>query len=718
MSTLNQSFINPADYGTWDPTGTLDCAPTLQLAINDACARRLQLQIPPGIYLLEETVHCTPARNQSQTLDMIGAGVMPGSANTFNNTGKQPFTTFICNFSNGPVFEQTGGIGCHYANFTVCGLNAISQYMFPTDIAANYVLTGVRDSPYSPHCGFSIDGLNTAVPSDGGWPNLTALYSASWSASSNALFENVSICNFVVGVALTLSGNGNLTDSMKFNRCNVTICKVCIATCQSQSKICTVAGGNWGSCNTVYDGVNYGTATPGQGIGWAPVFQDNTSFGFAYRLFNHNNQTGPLILTNCYAESIRSLGNCGYGGSTSRGFMTIQNMPITFYQGGAQGTPGSNPLPPIILESYASCNIKNVSFGINSGGVASSWNLVMDQSGSMTAPMVLEGCTFKSPSTAQLAPFIGMSATGSTARLRECYMSGTYPALPMSDDSTQSVAAFTWNGRATMDINSLVYGEGQGQIFYESPNTAGSITVAASSITVTTQALTFTGALASGALSATLTSNWTGITGQYPVTFSNGNVRTCTLQNGATTCTWGPAGQSSYGLTSAATTSATAGNVTLTFTSSAVTFIVGDVLLWQMLAQGGSQTKRTVPAWIVSNVAGTAITATPLYDASQYDIAANNPTTTVTILQNQWAPSGAQLTATTSSGSAALTSVTISSVKPLVGDWVSGTGIPANTRFTVVGTNTATLSNNATANGTAVPLYFGRFQTPTVTATW
>lgn len=64
-------------------------------------------------------------------------------------------------------------------------------------------------------------------------------------------------------------------------------------------------------------------------------------------------------------------------------------------------------------------------------------------------------------------------------------------------------------------------------------------------------AITFTGTLALGATSGTLTGNWTEITGPWAVTFSNGDVRNVTFTNGATTATW------TSGLSAAATASAT-----------------------------------------------------------------------------------------------------------------------------------------------------------------
>jgi hypothetical protein len=66
-------------------------------------------------------------------------------------------------------------------------------------------------------------------------------------------------------------------------------------------------------------------------------------------------------------------------------------------------------------------------------------------------------------------------------------------------------------------------------------------------------ALTFTGSLSAGATSATLTPAWAGTNGDWVITFSNGDQRKATLTNGSTAASW------LNGLTTTATTSATAG---------------------------------------------------------------------------------------------------------------------------------------------------------------
>lgn len=67
--------------------------------------------------------------------------------------------------------------------------------------------------------------------------------------------------------------------------------------------------------------------------------------------------------------------------------------------------------------------------------------------------------------------------------------------------------------------------------------------------------ITVTGALSSGATSATLSVNWPYLSGRYKVTFSNGNVRYPVFVSGAKTMTWTGAGGGA--LTSSATSSVT-----------------------------------------------------------------------------------------------------------------------------------------------------------------
>jgi hypothetical protein len=142
---------------------------------------------------------------------------------------------------------------------------------------------------------------------------------------------------------------------------------------------------------------------------------------------------------------------------------------------------------------------------------------------------------------------------------------------------------------------------------------------------------------------------------------------------------------------------------------------VGDILFWQMVPQGYSLIKWSVPALKITSISST-ITCSLLFDQHQYDTVANQPSQTqVAVAPYHWAPTQA-LKCNTSNGS-----TTLSSVAPMTilqnGDFVVGSSnIPANTRVVSGGgTATVTISQAATGTASGVELYFGRLYFPTLT---
>lgn len=708
-------FIVPQSYGTWDQTGNTDVSGVLQLACNAAASLRLPLMIPPGTYLIANTVQLTNLMNQTQSLIMIGVGPQPGSANTLPNSGRNPFTVFNSTIVNGPMFEMTGGFNCWFENFVGVGPNKIPQFMFPNFDGANYVNSGIRDSQYSPCSGFSVDGLNSAVPSDGGWGSnvaaggsITAQYSASHSPSSNCMFRNVSMCNFVVNWAITLSGAGSLSDQFTFDRCNSTIAKVAYASCQAQSKIHRIIGGNWGSCQTLFDGSSYGL---GQGI--APIDISGINIGNCLRIFNFSEQYAPFTFHDCYGESFRSLGVYGTSAAASRSYLSLHRLPATFFTGNAQGYPGPIPPPPFILETQAATRVESLSFGINNGNV-SSWNFAQ-YTGTGTSPLVFSNCLFKSPPISGFMPLVAPNSTyGSVATLDNCNSNGTFPPFAMSDYSAGDIAQFTQNGVAQVGPRAARYSNGTGFIEVVTASASCTLTCAVTALTIQTTSVTFASAPGAGSNTTPLSGNFSGQTGIYNVAFSNGDVRQTILTGGGTAANW-----LNRPLSGTATTAATVQCTSLTFTAGDPTlFLVGDLLYWQMIAQGGSTLKNSTVGWAVSNISGSTITCLPTCDATQYDIVANQPSTTsVYMPQYVWFPSGAAITAT-SSTSTSLTAVSATGIKN--GFWLKDTGgfLAANSRVASGGgTGTLTL-NKATTGSGSTTLYFARAEAPALAAVW
>ncbi|CAM5998766.1 unnamed protein product [Sphagnum balticum] len=712
--------INPASgvYGTWDQTGTTDVSGVLQAAINAAIAARLPLFIPPGIYKIASTVHLTPARNATQTLQMYGVGTQSGSEPTFTNSGFYPYTIFVKTFNNAPCFDATGYRNVHLSNFVVTGQNQISQYQFPNRFDSNYVTGGARDSQYSPDCGISFDAFvpqsgTVALPPDGGYPTLTSCYSTSNKAGSNVLMENVSVCNHVVNVAICPSGVGSLTDQTKLKNCYLSIAKVNLSLGNSQNKITIFDGGGMGSAQTGIDTVRYGS-----GSACAPTEVHALNMGNMYEIFNHNDQASPLSMHDCYGETIRRIGSFGAASSTNRQVLDLQKMPLTLYTGGSQGgIPGGIPLPAIIMETYGPTLMQSITLGINTGNQYF-WNLVSDAQNSFNSPIEMVNCGLKSGPTGPLMPFVGAGySNGSHCRLKECYSNGTYPSLPMSDDSTNDIANFTFNNRvSSVGIKGSRYSNGTSVVDYVSPNTTGYVTLAVSGLTLNSQALTLTSAPAAGTTNSTATTNFTGTTNMYPVTFSTGEVQYAILQNGSAVVNW-----LNSPLANAASTAISVQNVTLSFTYTGTALQVGDILLWQQtpLNIGGVGNKRTVPTWQISSISGTTYTCIAQVEATTMDTVANNPANVVSVLQYQWAPYGQNFAGTAASGSTSLTGVT-PAIGILNGDWVKDTAgyLPANTRVVSgAGSGTLVLNNAATGSG-VTNLYFGEFTTPTSTPTW
>ncbi len=105
-------------------------------------------------------------------------------------------------------------------------------------------------------------------------------------------------------------------------------------------------------------------------------------------------------------------------------------------------------------------------------------------------------------------------------------------------------------------------------------NDIGIADYTAGTITTVPYSLSFTGSLASGAVSGTLTGNFTLTTGTYKIIFSNGEERLATFTNGSTAVTW----------TDALTSTATA---TITVeTENGGTIITGSGTTWTSAMEG------------------------------------------------------------------------------------------------------------------------------------
>lgn len=637
---LTDPFVDPRTFTGYDPTGATDQSSVFQACIAQAVSTRTPIRVPPGTFLLNEPLFIGQYGNgvggglyascaiigSGYGVGLAGAGVTPTALNS---------TIFVTNSLTMPAFSITTCRGVTLANFAIVGANTGQTGiagMTPVDTQSVYLSTGARASQFSPNCGIAIDGFNCATPSDGGYPGLTPYYFGStYDGSSQLVFENLFITQFVVGIAHCPSGVGSQSDRTVYRNVYIQEVDTAYAFGQSQAKIVTIDGGSVLYARQGMDGHTWGAA---QGC---PPHVLNTIFEFCYRVFLFANQWGPLNLNNCYGESLRSIGEFGITQATNGNSLSFTGGQFSLR------TVTFGPLPPLVLETWAATSFKGTSLTIDGGGT-----LMQAVNFASKGPSLeFEECDLPGTNTSFLPPFIGISLSyvAGVTRLSNC----------------QIIGSNTFN---VTDI--------QGQVdldFY---------------------------AKSTGRLPVTYNASWFASNNQ-PLVFI-------------------PANNAPYIQITVSALTLTGSNVTFT-TTTPFLLQVGDPLLWQMVTQGISTQKYSVPALLVSNIAGNNITCTFMWDSTEYDTVANQPSTTiVSIPQVQWAPTQS-LTCTTNS-TTGITAVSPTTVLQN-GDWVSGAGIPANTRVTSGGgTASITLSQAATASASGVALFFGRLYAPTVTAEW
>lgn len=111
--------------------------------------------------------------------------------------------------------------------------------------------------------------------------------------------------------------------------------------------------------------------------------------------------------------------------------------------------------------------------------------------------------------------------------------------------------------------------------------------VTSATVTDTAYSTTFTGVVASGATSATLSGAWGLTTGEWKVTFSNSEVRIVTFTNGATTATWDDALTSGATATIGVTTTGGGSILTMATTAMTADFVGRYIRITQTSAAGG-----------------------------------------------------------------------------------------------------------------------------------
>ena len=332
--------------------GLLDVSTALNAATQAAITEQKRLILPTGLYNIDSPwmiMKWSGSAFSFFSVDIEGdkTAWTADYLTQINNVTIRP------SYDDKPAICIQNGRAVRLKNITVIGQNAISL-TFPdypemmTD--ANWVTGTCRDERYSPYSGIAIDPFGSSVPVDGGYPGLSAYYANPNSGSSDIMFENVKVTNFVTGFIISPNGTSPQGDMISFLNCEALYNKTGISVCQSQARGVSWTGGGIYWALYCFDGLEYG-----QRQGYAPLIEGGIYAG--KYLFHVAASQGTQLIKGLYAESFASIGFLGIG-STS-------DMPVVF-----EG-------------SYFNFT--------NQGGIFADWHLFTG------APIRFTGCTFTPP---------------------------------------------------------------------------------------------------------------------------------------------------------------------------------------------------------------------------------------------------------------------------------------------------------------------------------
>lgn len=640
-----------------DPTGENDSAPGLNNAIQNAISTRVPLVLPAGLFKINSPVYCYNGFGSSVNISGQGGFAHPTSTKIpeYPLTISDAMTVLYANFTDAPAVIFSGN---RYSTFKKIAI--IGQNLAP--------VTGTPQTWQQP-VDVQADYVSAGCRS--------AQYSPYCGIAIDPCISPVAPPDGgYPGLAYNQSDNIGSTGII-FEEVNIQefVVGIALSTSGTQGNGDDISfrSVNVTYCDTAYvcgdSQARLWRTESGSIFGCRQAYDclnygsgegtnpvvTNPIYGYLYRLFAFNCPFSDAAILNGYAESIRTFGQFGTGFSTIRSAFKMDGGTYYITAGDVVAGVVFAPLPPLLLESHGPTKLENVSVGLTG---SSSYLTALNITGEGGLDITLKTCTVPGTDLTDIPPFVGVvlnSGNGGQVTVDGVYVVGTN-GFTLWKDTPQG-----------FNIASFASG----------------------------------GRYRGHIQAQTVTDNVAGVPARYTY-----------LPLGANGLPQSYIVSVSNIVVSGSTVSFTAG-------SHPEQILVGDTLFWQMIQQGYSADKYTVPGLKVTSVnTGTgAVVCSMLFDPIEYDTAANwnlsNPNTMYGC-PVRWAPAQ-QLTCTTSTTSAVITSVSPTSCLKN-GDYVTGAGIPAGTRV-VSGASTAsvTLSNTPTANASGVVLYFDRLVNPTTT---
>jgi hypothetical protein len=162
-----------------------------------------------------------------------------------------------------------------------------------------------RDTRYSPYFAIAIDPFGPTIPSDGGYPGLSAYYRGKTNGSTGSVIEDCYFTNWVGGIITSPNGQTYNADITLGTRIQFGNMKICVAGCQAQEKMNRISNVMaWGVIHTCFATGVYGRGEPGN---W---YIDHWNIAGYTNQIAYNNQTGyfPSYFSDIFAESIARIG--------------------------------------------------------------------------------------------------------------------------------------------------------------------------------------------------------------------------------------------------------------------------------------------------------------------------------------------------------------------------------------------------------------------------
>ncbi|HCL84908.1 MAG TPA: hypothetical protein DIC22_13090 [Chitinophagaceae bacterium] len=299
-----------------------DFSPIFQAAI-DSCIRNNipEYDLPAGYFPCKEPLILS---NWGKAYYRPFSLILKGYSTFAGADGSGTILDFS-SMKNGFGIGIQGGKGVEIIGLKLIGgwnYKFPGAYRFYNTPLSSFTDSICRDTRYSPYFAIVIDPFGPSVPSDGGYPGLSAYYRGSNNGSTGTYIADCYMRNWVGGIITSPNGHTANADLTIIDRIQLGNMKIGIAGCQDQEKMNHVSNVMaWGVIHTIFATNIYGAGSVGN---WD---LDHFNIAGYTNEIIYNNQGGyfPTYLSYFYAESIAR-----FGTMYSTNGSTVTNSTLNF----------------------------------------------------------------------------------------------------------------------------------------------------------------------------------------------------------------------------------------------------------------------------------------------------------------------------------------------------------------------------------------------------